>query len=425
MKSRWVLVACLSVAVVAPFSGCRSAAFSKPDFSKLAFWKKEDRVAALPPPPARHFDPLEVEIEDPGQELAERSDAVESPANPGLGLEPRFDAGVQPSGGQEDVKPLRSPYSFEGGDGGSGGENTFDLNTKRIQSEFGAAGNADQQRFRDAMASAESSDLGGGAFEGFGAPLADAARDTQQQLQRFANQTLDQGTQLVQDQQQQFSQRLDQTAQNLSQGLGRLEANAQNQVNEYAARAQDAVQSLNPLQPLPTPGSTGSSSAANDPLQAQMEAARQEIQHLRQKVAQQQAGGSSPAPRTGPLTELPGAASPDANATFAPPTSFQPQSTPAPSGYPSTPHNEFTKAPDNPGFGGSFEGLPVGFQGEADGPGDSSVTRADAQLPLQPMDVPHQAAAIPNHVDVAEVPEAVLIGEGSYAPGSLTTLQQR
>ena len=44
-------------------TGCQTASFKKPNFEKLAFWKKDGALAGnkVPPPPARHFDPSPIQ----------------------------------------------------------------------------------------------------------------------------------------------------------------------------------------------------------------------------------------------------------------------------------------------------------------------------------------------------------------------------
>lgn len=56
------LAVCLIAVSTFAFSGCRSGGLTKPDFGKLAFWKKaEGSATSTPPPPARHFDPSPID----------------------------------------------------------------------------------------------------------------------------------------------------------------------------------------------------------------------------------------------------------------------------------------------------------------------------------------------------------------------------
>lgn len=154
----YLILTLATLGLLIPASGCQSGTFSKPDFSKLAFWKKQDTV--LPPPPARHVDP------------ARFDDDLE------MGLESQI-AGKSSGGDslRDRLEIARSGLAERKADSGfseakSDEQNGYDLNLAKIRSSMEESANREQTRltsaqedFKSAMDSASNA-FGGGASEG-------------------------------------------------------------------------------------------------------------------------------------------------------------------------------------------------------------------------------------------------------------------
>ena len=112
--------------------GCKAAPFKKPDFTQLAFWKKANQSAELPPPPARHFDPAP--LEESETVVAQNSDVEQSSDSTRDALAKQIQNEIDQTKqqladakSQLDSQPIRKPYSLD---------NSFAASQKNSSSQF-------------------------------------------------------------------------------------------------------------------------------------------------------------------------------------------------------------------------------------------------------------------------------------------------
>ncbi len=143
---------CLMAFLLLAMTGCKSGMFKKPDlsglkgpdFSSLAFWKKDQ--SEVPPPPAHHFEPAPAS----GQVAGSKSSDIQS----------KFSEMARSARMQKEenmAEPIRKPYSLGSVDGSElNNRNSFDTedNAKAVSyvPELDATVEQAQQDFNSAVA---------------------------------------------------------------------------------------------------------------------------------------------------------------------------------------------------------------------------------------------------------------------------------
>ncbi|MEM7785568.1 MAG: hypothetical protein AAF623_19630, partial [Planctomycetota bacterium] len=153
----------LIVSVLALTGGCKSGAFSKPDFGSLAFWKQSGSASELPPPPARHFDPAPLgespQMADKGSSNRSGSHRSNTMDLDQSKLVERIKSEIavakrdlQQSKSELNGSPDRKPYSmdrFASSTGGSG-SGTKPLSSNSFRNAFSSESNGFQPKQKSA-----------------------------------------------------------------------------------------------------------------------------------------------------------------------------------------------------------------------------------------------------------------------------------
>lgn len=461
----------LILSMLVSLTGCSSLGLNKPDFSKLAFWKKDDKLP-LPPPPARHVDPTRFGND---VQMAIDDQKTTSDTSPDSGsLSDRLDIARSTLGASDDDRQGRVASSDNSFPGASRAD---DLQSVGKQSDIQLTGG--QQEFKDAMSSiAESAgDSIGSASNAFKssaydmkAKVADAAtsaNDLRARLRQNADNVISRSNDFVADSRQELGSVDIDPAKVLQRAMGGNQASAGNDF-----KVPRSNQTLADLQQEITQG-------------------KQQIEDLRREMeSTKQSAASSLAPLIAKETQAPGSVARDAN-------QFSPGNlTPA---TPSPPVAKALPAPASNGFspskgfspGGALSQLkPIegdqGFGNVAPKSGSDTVygslaapksndfNRKAVETPKYPTtsygsfsangapasgvqpaghlgtgnhmgQVRHAAALEPagtsmpqanrigshaedgkalSNISEVEIPSAILVGDGSYAPGSANQLRK-
>ncbi|MFK7770278.1 MAG: hypothetical protein AB8B55_23915 [Mariniblastus sp.] len=527
------------------FTGCRTGGFSKPDMSKLAFWKKNDNLAAnTPPPPARHFDPSPIEGETMNGSINDGSKDQLVELN-GAGLRDRYEssadkarteinsslAGLGKSLGSK--QPIRKPYSSSSSDSSDLANMSTAVRSKldnfesSMDSKSNSALSTAQQEFQAAMGGSIASNKVESKTDfnstnefaptnSFAARAAEATKDTtkvwkdiplptgissaassiNQSLAKAADATYDANGRLtnsVDKVKDSFIARANELKTNASSavasnGFGANEANSNGfgttaSQNSYAANNSASgsgfgTPTSQPFGSATTTPETASSSASQE-LMSQVADAKMQIAQLKLQVAEAQRLAaqklaSSPPPNQfqtdakpfqpqpkfpsqtqAPVAQVaqlqtPGFSSQTSSMGMASTNSTLPNnvlrsaadslrtSTPAtppannfaPS-YPTTGMDRFGSSndfsskttPPNP-----MTGSQVSFQSNTGNAGSAvqqSSEVAASNSFYSNGGVSNSATRIQNHVSEIDIPESILKGVGSYAPGSVNSLNSK
>ena len=463
-----VFLSCLAISICV-LSGCRAGGFQKPDLGKLTFWKNQETLTAAkdsPPPPARQFDPSPIEGESSSTEIVEMDNKK---------LKNRFNNDIEQM--RVEIKeaskalgePIRKPYVSETAESKSDSGNRYPLAFNNPQSkleEFDVTAssglNAAQNDFQAAMnnaiqplkndfsAKAASTALASGLKTDNGLPagfsptksLADVGQAIDEANSKLVS-NLNSAAKHSQFQQADDFQNSFQPNSNVVKRDNVFQAPMQNKMvksfspeNGFAASVNDETPKTQPNQKL-------------ELMQAQIMEAKQQIEELKQQVALAgRRAATTPATignmktvettpsRTAQLFDAPEFSSSYAARSQTEPSnvlrpanqSIQPQTLVPLSpqvdefpNYASTPHGEFSPQTPADQFGGNFSPLSttpasqVNFQKENDEP--MVATANDAPESPSGFD-----GEIQNHVSEVDIPDSVLRGNGSYAPGSVQPL---
>jgi hypothetical protein len=475
-----LLLGCVAISVVA-LSGCRAGGFQKPNLGKLAFWKAENSTLAdkdIPPPPARHFDPVRINGEPASGEIVELDNQ---------NLRNQFDNDIEQMRSEINQaasamgNPIRKPYASGNAELTPDSDSRYPLGTNKVESKLAefdsyakselntaqndfqaAMSNKTQSLNNDFSAKAASTGVTSGWKEDFPLPsglspnksLADISKSIQDANSKVVSGAKTAAnsfsfTRQAADLQNAFQPNLDAVA----------------KANDIKAQVQNKLaQSVKPDNSFAAGGSLGNSTTQKNPdlemAQAQILEAKQQIEELKQQVAlanrQATTAPSTAVPSTiGPVTtgpiasaqtpvrtaqlQIPGFNSNYTGRSETEPTNvlrstnqplrpqmsqpLTPQINDTP-GYPSTPHGGFSpQASSNEfsGNSGNFSPLSatpasqVNFQTASDN--QMIVTANDAPASPTGFAGEHQ-----NHVSEIDIPDSVLRGSGSYAPGSVQPL---
>ena len=441
------------LAISAVFTtGCQTASFKKPDLSGLAFWKGKD-TTTLPPPPARHFDPSQMEGTTPSQGLVGNS-KNEPPKLDPLELNPlETHVAEAPSNGSQS----RPRYSIDEEDEPSD-SNSFALDASRIGSDFsgkdgpeGLLTNA-QEDFQDAMNS---------ATEGFDS--------TQQELQnqfdpipgKVMNRGLEAGKNALDntfDGARNSLNKAQEKSQELRQSLNAQMDDLASQANGFQESTRQKISNLSEKasqlinRPFPKFGGEAAKAEKSnqeiDAMRNELLEARAEYEALKRKIEANKAAKNSPSNQTmdsgnqamQPRNPLGSQSEPTRFQGFQPSTPsasprledniLRPQRTAPPASqmlrpqeernaFPTTPHGSFGNQQSPSTTGGNIG--QVGFESPDAKP---TVGHASGLMPIGSSGA-HSASRIQDHVDSIDIPEVILTGNSSYAPGSVKALKRR
>ncbi len=471
-----LLLSCLAISLLAMSSGCRSGGFTKPELSKLKFWESDKLLFAskkseTPPPPARHFDPAPIN----GEQKSEIVDLNNEK------LQRRFKNDIEDMRAEISAAtkaldtPIRKPYSTGLTEGknefAANSGSSFEAETGNVRSKLAGAGrsakaelSAAQNDFQAAMNNTTDS-----FSNEFASAKDSAAETTQGWKDKFELPAIAQ-------EKNKIDGSLAAVNRSLYDTEDRLSVEAESKAEEAFKSGIGAFGgSLKPLN-----NAVKNSTPELESVQAQMAEARRQIAELKKQVAmagqpaplapiaQRSTGSNSFGPSIPPggsnsfeaatgteLTsppvaqiaqrQMPGfdsqfAASSSSEVTpanrlrsntmlgasFPSQASRQPVSTP---GYPATSHDGF--APKSNDFGGNFSPINNAFQQEA-------ITASGTQVDFQATDnhsmvvttnnaiaqnANESASQIEDHFSEVDMPESILKGSGSYAPGSVQPLR--
>lgn len=483
-KTHVYLLASLLVVSAFTLTGCRTGGFTKPDLARLAFWKKDAGSLAaksVPPPPARHFDPAPIngdknnssEVVDlDGRNLQKRFDNninqalddIKSAAKEPMGKTHSTDSHLtgnefSPNGLAANSGNVKSKLNRLDGINSNSTDNTLSA----AQKEFQAAMNATQSK-TDGFATKKSTsnEFNGAWKEDIKLPtgLAQTGTSVDQSL-ASVNQSLNNANRQLADVETSaagaFQAKTNDFKNNVKSQFGSATESANNFVADAQAKMASTAKpnsnfaSKNNFAPQYNSRNAMSSSSlktnsANselDLVQAQVAEAKQQIERLKMQVedAKRKSSLSAPTERVAQL-QTPNFKSAYANpgsigsqptnvlrsknqpASAKPTQPLVPQTQPSnfPPSYPSTPHGNF--APKGVSMGKSSNLTPqmnaassqASFESSAD---ESKVVTADSRS--QGSD---SASRIQNYVSEVDIPDSVLKGAGSYAPGSVNALKK-
>ncbi len=367
--------------------GCRAGAFAKPDFSKLAFWKKDHLKLGSNelPPPSAHFDP-------------EPTGVAKSKAPVGDDLQKRVDRIL--AGAEKDKQlagtdgPIREPYELDDIDPelNQGEDNSFDPATAR-GSNTGAL--ADLQKSLENLK--RSTDQASGdlanqmgqrvaqteqAIDGwksdFELPRQQMAQQAQQAADDFQRAARNQASQMIDQTQSGIQSSMNQANNQLQQAAAGLQNQAADTIGQFQSAMQNSFPTNN----------------------ANVTAAPTETTAPRTMIAQPVAGPGTESASTG-----------GGSGAFAAHTPLQPIAPPPSTTGNSYPDTGFASF-DNPGTTTSpYQASPI-RTAELPGPAGASANAA-------------VSASSGNSTAGAEhrIPTSLLEGTSTFAPGSVKRLQ--
>lgn len=482
------LLLSLVAASVIPVLGCQTGAFSKPDLAKLAFWKKNSDAVAqtVPPPPARHFDPapLSDKKSEPPTEvvnLDKSSLARRFNNNPTQALSEIGGTDNEPI-----RKPYETGSKSTGNDfapqvAGNVRSMQEELNSFPTSSkqELSAA----QQEFQAAMASAKesatrslsktkqsSNDFAAGWKDDIELPTGRQPEKKTPMPNSF-NQSLAAVNQSLSKANQKMSEvgtnigntvktKTNEFNNQFKKNIGTATKAADNFMTgakEKLATAAKPLTGFAPpnFAPQGVESTSNGASAELDTMQAQVAEAKQQIENLKMQVAEAKRNevGAQFQPNQ-PLTPTPQRVAQvpgnDFKSTYGSGGSFAPPSKPAnilrpnnptspktkpaslpgvtpvqnglSPNYPTTPHGGFipkSSANNTGNFTPPMAATQVGFNA----PRTSQATVKTAESNANGQE--GKASRIQNYVSEVNIPDSILNGSGSYAPGSVNALRDK
>ena len=458
-----MLFSCLAISMLALSTGCRSGSFTKPDLGKLAFWKSDNfKIASkdtvAPPPPARHFDPAPI-TEDPS--ATDRDSEIVNLDN--SKLQRRFKNDIEEMQAEIEAAnkalgtPIRKPYSTGVADSAnelaSKAKSSFESATETVQSQLDEFGgqmksglSAAQNDFQAAMNNTTKS------ISNDFAATKESAKNVAQDWQNNIDNSFAAVNKAMDGAKNNLTGKLDSQSDNsFKSGIGEfggslapLKSDAvptkpkqelvQNQIAEAKRQIDELKQQVASSQPstphaFPAQGFSGDHSF-DSPIDNSFAGASSSSES-----SQAPTQGERVAKLQSPGTGYPLASSstndqtPSNRLRADQPDESKLSSTFSPQDYPSTSHGGF--APRSNDFSGNFSPLqksspqksatvpavPVDFENTTDG---SMVVTANNAFSSAGTG---SAEKIQNHVSEIDIPESVLKGSGSYAPGSIQPLR--
>ncbi len=449
-------------------TGCQSA-FKKPDFSRLAFWKK-DAAELAPPPPARHFDPTGLDGERPTRQVADRdrrysTDSLDTDL-PDLG-DDNIDNKIAGSGFDY---PQAKRYSADEPAAPKSRSNSFELDANRIQSDFAAGANqfggqltSAQQDFAADMNSIKNDVADGladkisAAKQGLANTIDAGEATVQTGLYDAAGRLVKKGEdakikslEAIQDKTNDFRAQLESRVNTANDKADEFQQSTKSKIESLSAKAGELVN-----RPFPKFGDPEATASASKEellsMQDKLLQARAEYEKLKQEIEASKAaklaqaptdnatiyGSLAPAKTAAPVSSAtdngfsatlrPQTTQPAPSNVLRPQAPATPTGKPDDNGFPATPYNGFKSSQTQPRSSGqqvnSFGVAPAGFEGSAQ-PETGKVSQANSLMPLGGSSI-KQASRIENHVDDVKIPDVILTGEGSFSPGSVNRLKRR
>ncbi len=444
-------VSSILVVMILVLTGCHSGGFKKPDFGRLAFWKKDDlrlasRGEALPPP-STHFDP---EPTNTGPVSRNKSDLDSKTRQDIQEKVDRILANARNSNAGN-IDPIRKPYGTDS-DAKTEKKDRFAFNTKDNSTEISAEARNDIQAKLDALkASAkkraeQSNEFAADAAGSLGEtkPIAgwkndfqlpanlNAAVQDQPKSETESTQNSLDARQAADSTATAFGGATAEVYQSANQAAGDMASSAENQINRFAQSATNSIESArqnlknaadnsfqparvqnsfaratqpgskatqNILEPLNSAAQSASETLNQAGSAAQSSAAivtdgfQQRVAHARNALSSVAADETQNVPSSsqniGTTAKIHYASTPQSNSNA-----------PVPPRYPSTPYGEL-----QPRIGSSD--LPM--NGRADLIKANSNTTIDAQV--------KQTGGS------SDIPAELLQGSSTFAPGSVKQLQ--